>query len=117
MTWVIASLNSPTNHPLASWKVTSAVANDRVPNLSFNLWIRIPFKEPSSLCRGTKNNPSPFVPSCSPIRAVTRAKSAVTLEQNHLSPFKNQTSLLLSSGVAVTALIPTSEPPWISVMN
>ena len=68
------------------------------------------------MVRGTTKSPSPRVPVAAPSgRAVTRKSCASTTEQNHFSPSMRQ--LPSSLGVAMAELLPTSEPPWISVRN
>ncbi len=107
---------SPTSSARVSRRWISAVGSSRVPSLSFRRSMAMPFHEPSPLHVSTPNSARPSAPAGLPSgRASASANSALMAEVNHLRPFKRQVPS--ASRRAVVSLIPTSEPPAVSVIH
>ena len=93
----IASASAPSNS-------ISPVAIERVPSLDLSRRSANPLGAPST-SRGTRNSPSPRVPSAAPgARALTTNRPASATEQNHFSPLIRYQPGRPGSGDATQAL-------------
>ena len=101
--------SGPTSQATVSSNSGSALALLRLPSLSFNRWIRNGLRVPSGSTRGTRKQDNP----CG-AWASTRNRSLIGALVNHLCPRRSQVPSAV--GVAVVALVRTSEPPCFSVM-